>query len=294
MLPRRFDLHRPSELPGVFELMARHGEDAAVYAGGTELLVALKARVLHYAHLIDLKGLPDLAGIRRTGDDLVVGALATHHAIATHPLVRALAPAYADLSNDVANIRVRCAGTIGGNLCFAEPHADPPALLAALGARVRLQGASGVREVAVGDFILGAFETARDPGEVMTAVLIPQLPGRARAAYRSFGHVERPAVGAAAVVVVSADGRVCSEARLWLGAIGSAPARRIGAEAALAGVPLASLADALAGGASAEIEAVDASDDIHGSADYKRHLALVMLRRAVAAALPASGQGRAA
>ena len=127
MLPRRFDLHRPSSLPEVFELMQRHGEDASVYAGGTELLVALKARVLHYPHLIDLKGVPGLAEIRLEDDELVIGALATHHRVASDPLVVRIAPAYARLSGEVANIRVRCTGTIGGNLCFGEPHADPAA-----------------------------------------------------------------------------------------------------------------------------------------------------------------------
>jgi carbon-monoxide dehydrogenase medium subunit len=291
MLPRRFALHRPGSLAEAFELAARHGDDASVYAGATELMIALKARVLHYDHLIDLKGNRELAAIRRTGDDLVIGALATHHAIATHPLVRALVPFYAALSNGIANIRVRCAGTIGGNLCFAEPHADPPALLAALGARVRLQGPAGTRELAMADFIHGAFETARAADEIMTAVVLPVQPQHA--AYRRFGHLERPAVGAAAVV--RADGRRCVEARLWLGAIGGAPIRLAGAEAALAGLPTDALTDALAAHAAAEIEAIAATDDIHGSAEYKRHLALVLLRRALAAAVSdAPGRGLAA
>lgn len=280
MLPRRFALHRPGTLAEAFDLMARHGEDAAVYAGGTELMIALKARVLQYGHLIDLKGLAALKEIRRDGDMLVIGALASHHAIATHSLVRQIAPSYAALSNNIANIRVRCAGTLGGNLCFAEPHADPPALLAALGARVRLEGPGGMRELAVADFTLGAFETARTPDEILTAIVVPAQP--VRAAYRRFGHLERPAVGAA--VVVQAESRRCASAQLWLGALGGAPIRLASADA-LTGLPLDELAEALPAAAAAEIEAVPAMDDLHGGADYKRHLALVLLRRALADAL---------
>jgi carbon-monoxide dehydrogenase medium subunit len=293
MLPRRFDLHRPSSLPAVFELMARHGEDASLYAGGTELLVALKARVLQYGHLIDLKGVAGLREIRLEDGALVIGALATHHRIATDRLVAEFAPAYARLSGDIANIRVRCAGTIGGNLCFAEPHADPPALLAALGARVRLQAGEQERECAVDDFFQGAFATAREPDEVLTAVVVPRPGARSGAAYRSFGHLERPAVGAAAVV--AADGGGCAAIRLRLGAIGSTPIRLPATEAALAGAPLDALADTLRRCAADEIGGVEAMDDVHGSADYKRHLALVLLGRAAAAAAEAAGgRGRPA
>jgi carbon-monoxide dehydrogenase medium subunit len=285
MLLRRFELHRPRSLDEVLALMDRHGEDASLYAGGTELLVALKARLLHYAHLIDLKGVASLKDIRLEGDALVIGALATHHRIATDPLVAQLAPAYARLSQDIANIRVRCAGTIGGNLCFAEPHADPPALLAAMGARVRLQARNGVRECAVDDFFHGAFETARRPDEVMTAVVLPRPAARSGAAYRKFGHLERPAVGAAVVLV--ADAGTCNSARLRLGAIGSVPIRLPATEAALAGLPLDAVAHELRRRAVDEIGGIEASDDLHGRADYKRHLAGVLLGRAAAAAVAA-------
>lgn len=288
MLPRRFELHRPTALAGVLELVDLHREDASVYAGGTELVVALKARVLHYPHLIDLKGVPGLAEIRLENDELVIGALATHHRIATDPLVVRIAPAYARLSGEVANIRVRCTGTIGGNLCFGEPHADPPALLAALGARVRLQGPQGVRECAMDEFLRGAFETARRPEEVMTAIILPRPPAGSGAAYRRFGHLERPAVGAAALVV--GEGRACASVRLRLGAIGSAPIRLPATEAALAGVPLDAAAQELRRYAGEEVGGVEAADDIHGSADYKRHLAVVLLGRALAAALPVDSE----
>ena len=147
MLLPRFALHAPRTVGEAVDLLARHGEEATVYAGGTELLLAMKLRVLRYGHLIDVKRIPGLAEIAVRDGALALGALATHYALERHPLVARHLPAYAALSRAVANVRVRVAGTLGGNLCFAEPHADPPALLAALGAAVRLAGPDGERDV---------------------------------------------------------------------------------------------------------------------------------------------------
>lgn len=284
MLPRRFNLHRPRSLSEVFGLLDQYGDDASVYAGGTELLIALKARVLHYPHLIDLKALGELAVISEDGDDLVIGALASHHRIATHPLVRRLLPAYADLSDGIANIRVRCAGTLGGNLCFAEPHADPPALLAALGARVRLQSKDGQRDCPVADFILGDFETARQPGEIMAAILIPRPAPNLQAAYRCYGAGERPAAGAAVAILPDAAGNV-AQAQFWIGAVSGQPVALTATMAAASGKSLGEVAEACLAVAVEEVATIAASEDSHGSADYKRHLALTMLERALAAAL---------
>jgi len=262
MLPARFALHRPASIAEALVLAAEHGDDATFYAGGTELLVALKARVLRYGHILDLKRIGALRGIAACEDGtLRIGALATHHEIASHPLVLHHQPAYATLSADVANIRVRVAGTLGGNLCFAEPHADPPALLCALDARVVLAGAEGERTVPMREFILGEFTTARADGELLVRVEIPPLPSGARAAYLAFGHLERPAVGVAALR--GADARW----RFWVGAIAGRPA------------PLecepGEVDDAAAG--------LEANDDLHGSAEYKRHLVGVLARRAAKA-----------
>ncbi len=284
MLPRRFNLHRPRSLSEVFGLLDQYGDDASVYAGGTELLIALKARVLHYPHLIDLKALSELAAIEESNGDVVIGALASHHRIATHPLVRRVVPAYADLSDGIANIRVRCAGTLGGNLCFAEPHADPPAMLAALGARVRLHSKERQRDCAVADFILGDFETARQSDEVMTAILIPKPAPNLKAAYRCYGAGERPAAGAAVAILPDAAGNV-AEAQFWIGAVSGQPVALAATMAAAGGKPLGELAQACLAVAAEEITAIAASDDSHGSADYKRHLALTMLERALAAVL---------
>jgi len=285
MLPHRFQYHRPHNLDQVFELIDRYGDDAALYAGGTELLLALKARVLRYEHLVDLKRVPGLKGVRESDGQVVIGALSSHFSLATDPIVKRLVPAYAALSDNIANIRVRVSGTIGGNLCFAEPHADPPAMLAALGASLTLRGRNGERSVAMADFIEGEFTTVREPAEVLTEVRIPVPAVSARFAYCSFGHLERPAVGIAAGYCPE---RGMPRYRIWAGAIAGQPIRLQSVENALAGVPIENLGDVLADAASSAAQQLPAHDNLQGSADYKRHLAAVLTRRAVeqAAGLP--------
>jgi carbon-monoxide dehydrogenase medium subunit len=285
MRPARFALHRPASVVEALALKAEHGDDASFYAGGTELLVALKARVLQYGHLIDLKPLSDLRRIEAREDGtLVIGALSTHHAIAGHPLVRKLVPAYAELSEQVGNIRVRVAGTIGGVLCFAEPHADAPTLLCALDARLRLLGAKGERIVAARDFHLGEFTTDRRDDELLVSIEIPPLGG-ARAAYRCFRHTERPAVGVAAVWRLQGTQRL----GLWAGAITGVPTRMPESERAAQSLP-PELLDAeawrqLQPVVEAEAQTLAAVDDLHGGADYKRHLVTILAQRALEACL---------
>jgi carbon-monoxide dehydrogenase medium subunit len=278
MLPHRFRYHRPDNLEQVFELFDRYGDDAALYAGGTELLLALKARVLRYEHLVDLKRVPGLKGVCESDAQIVIGALSSHFSLATDPIMKRLVPAYAALSDNIANIRVRVSGTIGGNLCFAEPHADPPAMLAALGASLTLRGRDGERRVAMADFIEGEFTTVRGPAEVLTEVRIPAPAASARYAYCSFGHLERPAVGIAAGYC---PGQETSHYRIWAGAIAGRPTQLRSVEDALDGVPPDKLGDVLAEAASAAAQKLPAHADLQGSADYKRHLAAVLTRRAV-------------
>jgi carbon-monoxide dehydrogenase medium subunit len=283
MLPARFELHRPESVAAALALLAEHGDDATPYAGGTELLIALKARVLRYAHVVDLKRIDALRGVSEGPDGtLIIGALATHHQLAQHPLIRERLPAYAELSNNVANIRVRVSGTLGGNLCFAEPHADPPALLCALQASVRLAGAAGERVVAMEDFIMGEFTTARADGELLLSIEIPRLPAGARAAYRASGHLERPAAGVAAVAMPKGAG---FEWRFWAGAVSGRPTRLESVEKAAAGLKGSDAIAAIMREAPAAANALEAHDDLHGGAEYKRHLVTVLARRAAEACL---------
>jgi carbon-monoxide dehydrogenase medium subunit len=275
-----FRLHRPTTVAGAIELRAALGDDAALYAGGTELLLALKIGVLSYEHLIDLKRCDGLRGIERAGDELRIGALTTHRELELSPLVKAELPSLAALERHVANVRVRAAGTIGGNLAFAEPHADPGTLLAALGATVELTGPEGVRESTIDDFLLGAYEADLQEGEIMSAIRVPlPLPG-ARAAYRKYQVLERPMVGVAVVAAVD-DGAFAADPVVVVGAVDERPMR----------VPVEGLAgvacddeEALASLAAAAQEVIDPVEDLSGSEEYKRHVTGVMVRRALAAA----------
>ena len=282
MRPARFALHRPTSLREALALKAEFGDAATFHAGGTELLVALKARVLQYDHVIDIKQVQELRDIRLLDDGtLSIGSLSTHHVIANDPLVRKLIPGYAHLSEHVANIRVRVAGTLGGVLCFAEPHADAPTMLCALDARIALASTTGRRDISAREFHVGEFATAREDDELLVSIDVPrQLPGD-KSAYRPFGHTERPAVGVAAVWSPQGLQRL----RLWVGAIVTVPVPLLEAEEAAERLPPdASFEDvwqALESVITAEAEKIDAHDDLHGGAEYKRHLVTVLAQRAL-------------
>lgn len=278
MLPHPFAYHRPETLDAAFDLFDRFEGDAAFYAGGTELLLALKARVLRYDHLIDLKRIPGLSEVRLEDGQIVIGALSSHHRLSLDPIVRQHIPAYAALSDNVANIRVRVSGTIGGNLCFAEPHADPPALLAAMGATLVLRSGEATREVGAGEFIESEFTTVRTDREILTQIRVPRPPADARFSFKSFGHLERPAVSVAAGYLPSEQG---ARFRLWVGAIGDRPLHLAEIEQALNEAGPAAIEDVLDSSVARVAEALPALSDLHGGADYKRSLARTFIGRCV-------------
>jgi carbon-monoxide dehydrogenase medium subunit len=276
---RRFEVHRATSVAEAIELRQRHGDEAAVYAGGTELLMAMKIGVARWPHLIDVKPIAELRRITRSDGSLRIGAGVTHWTLERDATVAKALPAFAALERNVANVRVRAAGTIGGNLAFAEPHADPPALLTALGARVILRGSGGERTVPVAEFITGMYETSLGADEILVAVEVP-LPARdVRAAYVKFQILERPSVGVAVVAGIR-DGKFAGAPTVVVGAVDEVP--RLVATADLSG---AKVEDPRTGDALAEAarRAVDPVDDLAGAADYKRHLVGVFARRALAA-----------
>ena len=284
-----FEIHEPETVGEASSLLAAHGDDAAIYAGGTELLVLMKERLVHYPHLVNIKTIPGLDGIAldQEGRTLRIGSLATHRAIERSSLMRERLPELAALAAGVANVRVRGTGTIGGNLCFAEPHSDPATLLIALGATLTLSATAGSREVAAEAFFVGLLETARRHDEVLTEVLIP-LPGAGTGvAYERFKTHERPSAAVAAVVRV-AEGAI-AEARVVVGSVGERPIRMGAAEGLLRGErPTSELFAAAAGRAAEEIEP---TEDVFESSAYKRHLTGMLTARALRRAT-ARGGGR--
>lgn len=274
MSPGRFELHRPEGLDEALELRDRLGDDAALYAGGTELLMAMQMGLVSCGHLIDLKRIPALRGVEAVEGGVRIGATATHRDIELAPCVRERLPALAELERGVANVRVRAAGTLVGNLAFADPHADPAPLLVALGATVQLASVAGARTLPVEGLVLGAYETAVAGNEVITSVFVPHLDGR-RAAYAAFRVLERPTVGIAVVGAVL-DGAFAEPPAVVVGAVDEAPRRvwSTGVEGRSATDVATELGDAAA-------EAIDPVDDLSGSAEYKRHLTATLTRRVV-------------
>ncbi len=275
---RRFDVHRATSLPEAIALRERFGDDAALYAGGTELLMVMKLGVARWRHLIDLKPIADLHHISVTDGTLRIGAAVTHWTLERDRTVAQALPAFAELESRVANIRVRAAGTLGGNLAFAEPHADPPTLLTALDARVILQSARGQRTLALRDFITGMYQTALAADEILVAVEVPVPAPDVRVAYVKFQILERPSVGVAIVASVR-DGRFVGAPSLVVGAVDEVPRRIETDELSGAAATDPRTVEALAEAAS---RSVDPGADLAGSAEYKRHLVGVFTRRALA------------
>lgn len=284
MIPR-FALARPTTLADAFAAFSASGGDAAFIAGGTELLQVMKMGFAQFGTLIDLKGIDDLRGIAEEPDgSLRIGAATTHRDIERSEIVRRHTPGLAALEARVANLRVRSTGTIGGNLAFAEPHSDPATFLLACGATVLLRAPGGSRELGIGEFILGPLTTAREADEIIVAVRIPAAaPGEGRA-YDKLAFFERPAASVAVRLAV-ADGRITS-AVVAVGSLTEVPELVPAAAERLAEAEAtdAALVEACRQAAGA-FATIDAAADLNGSADFKRHLAGVLLERAAAAAL---------
>jgi carbon-monoxide dehydrogenase medium subunit len=286
-----FTIHQPECVELASDLLTRFGAEAAVYAGGTELLVVMKERLAHFPHLIDIKRIPGLRDISHDPErrQLRIGAVATHRDLERAPVVRERYPALAALEAAVANVRVRAAGTIGGNLCFAEPHSDPATLLTALEARLTLASASGERDLPIGAFFTGVMETARRHDEILTAIVAPEPAPGTGVAYERFKLHERPTAAVAAVITVADS--VIVDARIVAGCVGAQPQRLPATEAALRGLPAVAASAATA----SEIirDEVATTVDAFESEAYKRQLARAVGRRAIAAAiLDATGEER--
>jgi aerobic carbon-monoxide dehydrogenase medium subunit len=265
MIPAAFDYLAADSAAHAIELLASRGDDAKLLAGGHSLLPMMKLRLAAPAVLIDIGRARDMAGISADGDELVIGATTRHADLASSELVRTDAPLLAHAASLVGDPQIRHRGTIGGSLAHADPAADLPMALVALGGSVELTGQDGSRRVPAGDFFTGFFETALADGEVLTAVRVPRRPGVAWG-YQKF--VRRAndwaIVGAAAI-----DGRIA------LANMASTPIRARAAEHALAGGASPEEAAALAA------EGTSPGEDIHADREFRQHLARVLTRRAL-------------
>src|SRR5580700_940681 len=265
MIPAPFDYAPAESAAHALELLAEHGDDAKLLAGGHSLLPMMKLRLATPAVLIDIGRLDELAGISAEGDELVIGATTRHADLAASELVRAQAPLLAHAAAQVGDPQIRHRGTIGGSLAHADPAADLPMALVALGGSVDLLGQGGTRNVPADDFFAGFFETSLDPGELIAAVRVPRRPGTPWG-YQKF---VRRANDWAIVGVAAIDGRIA------LANMGPTPLRASAAEQALAD----GAGPAEAAGLAAE--GTEPGEDMHADRDYRRHLARVLTRRAL-------------
>jgi carbon-monoxide dehydrogenase medium subunit len=282
MIPGSFAYHRPQSVKDAVAMLADLGEDARLIAGGHSLIPMMKLRLAAPSHLIDLGGIGDLKGIRADGGDIVIGAMTTQHEIIASDLLAAKVPILREAAQLIADPQVRYVGTIGGNAANGDPGNDMPAILMTLNATYHLSGKGGERRVAARDFYQGVYQTALQPGEVLTAVRI-RVPadGHGWAYEKLKRKVGDYATAAAAVVLAMSGGRVASAA---VGLTNVADRALYAAEASTILVGSA-LDDATVKRAVAAAEAITSpAADNHGPAIYRTKMAGVMLARAIARA----------
>lgn len=266
-------------------MLDRWGPDATLYAGGTELVVLLKYGLAIYEHLIDLKSLPELQSIEVEDGAASIGAVATYQDILRHSGLRRQWGELSRMIKQQGNPRVWAAGTLGGNLSFAEPHSDPATLLVSWRAELECSGIDGVRRVPVEEFIHGPLQTDLGPSEVVTRIILARRQGaRSGTGFRRLSMLERPTTNAAVSLETDGNGRV-QRATAVVGAVGPAATRVADAEEIMVDTTVDELAERADHVAVVVSERVEPLEDGHGSADYKRHLAGELTRRALLDAL---------
>lgn len=259
MLPS-FRLARPRDLA---EALAAIGEEKVPYCGGTELLLAMRAGLTRPETLVDLKGVAELSGVEVQDGAVVIGSVERHMDLAVNPIVREQLPMLAMVEGAVGNARVRAQGSIGGNLCFAEPKSDVASALVAYGAEVTVAGPDGRRNVPVEEFVAGPYWADKQPEELLVDIRVPIPAVGTRAVYVKYQILERPTVGVALLYDACAG-----KCRLVVGAVGEVQT-------------LFTFGDPAEIDPAAVVGELDPTPDLTGSDRYKRHVAGVFIRRAV-------------
>jgi carbon-monoxide dehydrogenase medium subunit len=280
MIPQTFEYTAPKTLDEALQLLA---DGAKPLSGGMSLIPMMKLRLAAPEHLVDLARLKDLNYIREAGGSLHIGATTTHQEVASSALVRAKCPLLAQTAGGVGDPQVRNRGTIGGSAAHADPSADYPAALQALEAKLVLKGAKSERTVAASDFFLDTFMTALEPGEIVREVIVPVEDGSTGTCYEK---VVQKASGFAVVGIAVRIKRAAGKiewARVGVTGLSNHAYRAAGVEKALEGT--SGSATEVQHAAAMVAEGADANSDLHASAEYRKHLAVVHTARAIVAAL---------
>jgi len=284
MKPPRFDYLLPHTLDEALGLLAQHGEEAKVLAGGQSLVPLLNFRLVRPAHLVDLNDIPGLDGIRVEQGRLAIGAMTRQRAVETSSVVRERCPLLAEAMPQIGHVQIRNRGTIGGSLAHADPAGELPAVVAALDGELVLRSRRGERRLAPHDFFVGYLTTAAAPDELLVEARVPVTPPRTGTAFMEVSrrHGDFALVGVAASITVDTGG-VCTACAIALTGVGPTPVVVREASRALVGVK--PTVDALADIGRRVASALTPDSDLHASAEYRQHLAGVLTRRALARAL---------
>ncbi|MBO9407913.1 xanthine dehydrogenase family protein subunit M [Shimia sp. R9_1] len=272
MIPAGFEYHRPSDIASAVSILQEHGDEARVIAGGHSLIPMMKLRMADMGHLIDLQDIDALKGIEIGSDAVTIGAMVTQHELITHEGLSNAVPLIKEAALLIADPQVRYMGTVGGNVANGDPGNDMPGLMQCLNARFELSGPDGVREVAAREFYEAAYFTARDDEEILTRITIPvPASGTGYAYEKQKRKIGDYATAAAAVMIGGGTASVAmtnlADTPIWSDAAGAALA-----------------AGDVDGCVSAMMDAIDPVADNRGPIEFKKHVAAVILRRAIARA----------
>jgi aerobic carbon-monoxide dehydrogenase medium subunit len=290
MKPPRFDYQAPTSLDEALALLRQHGDQAKVLAGGQSLVPLLNFRLVRPQVLVDLNEVSGLDGIRETNGVLTIGAMTRQRAVETSALVRERCPLLADAMPQIGHVQIRNRGTVGGSLAHADPAAELPAVVAALGGDVVLRSAGGQRALPAEQFFVTYLTTALEPGELLVEVRLPVTPPRSGSAFLEVSrrHGDFALVGVAASVTLDAAG-ICTRAALALTGVGPTPV--VARAAAMALVGVRPTPEAFAEAAGRATTGLVPDGDLHASREYRTHVAGVLTRRALERACERARRG---
>ena len=282
-VPAAFDYHVAKSVDEAIALMQQYGDDAKFLAGGHSLLPTMKLRLAQPAHLIDLGRIQGLSYIREEDGAVAVGAMTTYVTIGNSDVIRQNFPILPEAISSIGDQQVRNRGTIGGSVAHSDPAADLPGVVLALKADILVQGANGIRTIKADDFFQDLFQTALEPGEVITEIRFARPAARTGSAYEKLPNKAShyAVVGCAAVVTLDTDG-TCTSASVVITGASVKPTRASAVEAALVGKKLD--AATIAAATSNAADGMELVGDIHGSKEYRAQMAGVMAKRAIARA----------
>jgi len=287
VIPGAFEYHRPALLEEVVALLAEHGDEGRLLAGGHSLIPMMKLRLANPAHLIDLRAVAGLKGIDEADGAVRIGGMTTQAEVIASELLAARAPILRETALQIADPQVRYCGTIGGNVANGDPGNDMPAVMLALGADFVARGRSGERAILARDYYRAAFTTALADNEVLTGLRIPVPPAGHGWAYEKMKRKVGDYATAAAAVILVMDGGICRDARIALTNLADVPLLADAAGQALIGAPVDGAAIEQA--AAAAVAITDPASDQRGPAEFRRHVAGVMVRRAIGRARERAG-----